>query len=115
MSKRPHAIHFDQSLKLTRGSFKDECDPNLIVAQYAKTGIVNHIPRIQPQYGDAPEGDFFEAACVSAEIRSRQEAGELDLDEIVRNASAPPEPQESVTPAPVEPETPSSDTSEGDA
>lgn len=99
---RPHAIVFDHSKRVTRDSFKEECDPNYIVAQYVKTGLVTSIPRVQPQYGDAPEGDFLSAAIVAADIKSRQEAGELDLDEIVENRtqaitepeSSPEEPSE---------------------
>jgi len=76
---------------LTRQSFKDECDVNQIVKRYTETGMINHIPRTTPQYGDAPEGDFLEAAIVNADIASQIEAGDLDLDAL--NASEPdPEP-----------------------
>jgi len=87
---RPHAIVFTQP-SLTRQSFKDECDVNLIVKRYTETGMINHIPRTKPQYGDAPEGDFLEAAIVNAEIASQVEAGDLDMDAL--GASEPdPEP-----------------------
>jgi len=89
---RPHAIVFTQP-SLTRQSFKDECDVNLIVKRYTETGMINHIPRTTPQYGDAPEGDFLQAAIVNADIASQIEAGDLDMDAL--NASQPeaePEP-----------------------
>jgi len=90
LRKRPHAIKFTEP-SLTRQSFKDECDVNLIVKRYTETGMINHIPRTTPQYGDAPEGDFLEAAIVNAEIASQIEAGDLDIDAL--NASeTDPEP-----------------------
>jgi len=76
---RPHAKVFTQP-SLTKQSFRDECDVNLIVKRYTETGMINHIPRTNPQYGDAPEGDFLEAAIVNADIASQIEAGTLDLD-----------------------------------
>jgi len=91
---RPHAIVFTQP-SLTRQSFKDECDVNLIVKRYTETGMINHIPRSTPQYGDAPEGDFLQAAIVNADIASQIEAGDLDMDAI--GAS---EPEAEPNPAP---------------
>jgi len=88
--QRPHAIRFtDESL--TRQSFKAECDVNNIVKTFTQTGMINHIPRTQPQYGDAPEMDFFEAARTQADIRSQQEAGTLDLDELGQEPEQTPE------------------------
>ena len=62
----------------TRQSFKDECDINRIVDTYARTGMVNHIVRVAPQYGDIPEQTLFEAACVQAEIRASEEDAVLN-------------------------------------
>jgi len=90
---RPHAITFTQP-SLTRQSFKDECDVNQIVKRYTETGMINHIPRTTPQYGDAPEGDFLEAAIVNADIASQIEAGTLDMDAIAS------EPEAETTPEP---------------
>lgn len=81
---RPHAIVFTKP-SLTRGSFKDECDVNNIVRRYAQTGMVNHVPRGTPQYGDAPEMDFAEAMRVRAEIQSAEEEAAL------RPSETPPE------------------------
>lgn len=111
---RPHAIVFDQSLKLTRESFKDECDPNNIVAQYVKTGLVTSIPRVQPQYGDAPDGDFLTSAIVAADIKSRQEAGELDLDEILEKGHTDINPPEEAVQEPSEAPEQENDTTGGD-
>jgi len=94
---RPHAITFTEP-SLTRQSFKEECDVNQIVKRYTETGMINHIPRTTPQYGDAPEGDFLEAAIVNADIASQIEAGSLDMDAIASEPEAEttsePEPEE---------------------
>jgi hypothetical protein len=63
---------------LTRQSFADECDVNRIVDTYARTGIVNHLPRTPPVYGDCPDQTLFEAACIQAEIRSSEEDAALN-------------------------------------
>ena len=90
---RPHSITFTEP-SLTRQSFKDECDVNQIVKRYTETGMINHIPRTPAQYGDAPEGDFLEAAIVNADIASQIEAGTLDMDAIATepDAETTPEP-----------------------
>lgn len=84
MSK--HAISFADCEKITRDSFKDECDPNLIVQRFAKTGQmpVNKLP---PQYGEAPNKSFFEAACIHAELQSQAEDSLLNPPEAVPEAS----------------------------
>ena len=63
---------------LTHQSFKDECDVNRIVDQYARTGLVPSANRLTPQYGENPESTLFDAACVAAELRSLEEEG-VDL------------------------------------
>jgi len=97
---RPHAIVFTQP-SLTRQSFKDECDVNLIVKRYTETGMINHIPRRTPEYGDAPEGDFLEAAIVNADIASQIEAGDLDMDAL---GASQPEAEPNPDPDTKEPE-----------
>ncbi|QCQ84940.1 internal scaffolding protein [Blackfly microvirus SF02] len=37
---------------LTRQEFADECDINVLMAQYEKTGVINHFNRSEPQYLD---------------------------------------------------------------
>lgn len=37
---------------LTRQSFKKECDVNSIMAKYAKTGLIDHVSRVEARYGD---------------------------------------------------------------
>jgi len=105
---RPHAIEFTEP-SLTRQSFKDECDVNQIVKRYTETGMINHIPRANPEYGDAPEGDFLEAAIVNAEIASQIEAGSLDMDDFTAS-----EPEAELTPEP-EPKEPENGSQEASA
>lgn len=80
-TKRKHAIYFEPDSSLTHQSFKDECDVNNIVRAYTQTGMINHLPRTEPQYGDAPEIDFFEAARIQAGIASFEEAQRLVPEE----------------------------------
>jgi len=107
LKKRPHAIKFTEP-SLTRQSFKDECDVNLIVKRYTETGMINHIPRTQPQYGDAPEGDFLQAAIVNADIASQIEAGDLDIDAL---GASEPDPESNPGPDTNEPDTGSQEAS----
>jgi len=100
LKKRRHAISFDDP-SLTKQSFKDECDVNLIVKRYTETGMINSIPRTTPQYGDVPEGDFLQAAIVNADIASQVEAGDLDLDAL---GASEPDPEPNPGPDTNEPE-----------
>ncbi|AXL15429.1 internal scaffolding protein [Microviridae sp.] len=96
---RPHSLDFSQEVKLTKDSFKDECDVNRIVNRYAQTGLITHVQSGEPQYGDAPDQDLFQAACVAAELRSQVEDG-LDIAEIEKNALAASEAVSDETPDP---------------
>lgn len=40
---------------LTRQEFADECDINVLMAQYEKTGVINHFSNGTPQYMDITE------------------------------------------------------------
>ena len=42
-------------------SFKDECDINLIMARYQRTGAIDHVTKHQPNYGYATSMEFTEA------------------------------------------------------
>lgn len=58
--RRPHSISFEGVRSLTQQKFKDECNVNYIVDQFARTG---RLPRFlgEPRYGYAPALDFREA------------------------------------------------------
>ena len=88
---RRRAISFDGVEKITRDSFAEECDINRIGQQYSRTGMVNHVPRTEPQYGEAPELSFHEAACISAEAASLAEEG---WDPTPEEKNAPEDSQE---------------------
>lgn len=42
----------------TRQSMKDECDINVIMRKYTKTGIIDFVNNREPQFGDATGIDF---------------------------------------------------------
>ena len=46
---------------LTKQSFKEECDINLIMARYTETGIIDHVSQHGQQYGDVTSEDFLAA------------------------------------------------------
>lgn len=92
-SHRPHSITFTEPT-LTRPSFKAECDVNNIVRRYAQTGMVNHVPRLSPQWGDAPEMDFHEAMRIRAEALSLEEDRALDPEAPEEPSNADPDPAE---------------------
>lgn len=48
---RQFAIHFPEK-SLTKQAFKDECNINKIMSRYEKTGLITHIAKGAPQYGD---------------------------------------------------------------
>lgn len=37
---------------LTRQEFKDECDVNQVLARFVKTGVLDHVAKHGPRYGD---------------------------------------------------------------
>ena len=39
-------------VSMTKQSFKEECDINTLMAKYEKTGVIDHVNRATPQYGD---------------------------------------------------------------
>lgn len=53
-----NALDRDRVQRIVRGdsrtkqSFKDECDINNVVRRYATTGMLSHVSRRQPTYGD---------------------------------------------------------------
>lgn len=108
MSK--YAISFANEQKLTRDSFAEECDINRIVDQYARTGMVNHLPRVEPQYGEAPDMSFHEAACLNARLASLEAEGAL---ETLGEQKSDPEPAEAAS-APETPPGPDPDPSPAD-
>lgn len=108
---RPHAKSFVGVENQTKQSFKDECDVNRIVNQFTKTGIVNHLARGKPQYGDMPDMDFHESACIAAEVASKSAEGVFEENTDSGTTEPPTAPEEPVT-APETPETPAEESPE---
>jgi phage internal scaffolding protein len=110
-------------------SMKDECDINVIMARYKKTGLIEHVRMYQGQYGDFGEMDFHEAMnlvtraqemfeTVPAEIRAQfgndpgaflnfvndEKNGDKLIEMGLRKAPrAPAEPEPAAEPAKAEP------------
>ena len=49
---------------LTKQSFKESCDINNIMRRYVKTGVIDHVNKWEPQYGDVTGADFQKAVSV---------------------------------------------------
>jgi phage internal scaffolding protein len=57
--------HVNEDEDMTKQSFKDEVDINLIVKKYDKTGLVTHLNQAQAQYADVSTmGDYQDALDV---------------------------------------------------
>lgn len=51
-ARQPVTIDGDTANSRTKQSHKDECDVNNIVRKHASTGLLNHVTRREPLYGD---------------------------------------------------------------
>lgn len=113
---------------LTRQEFSDECDINVIMAQYERTGVISHVSKREPLFLDMTGVPDFRTAMdmmVDAEraFMSLPAKVRKDFDNDARNfvdfavnpenldkmreyglaPPAPEEPPQAVPPAPVEP------------
>ncbi len=72
-------VNLDPSM--TEQSHQDSCDVNKIMARYVKTGVIDHLNKYGPMYGDIPSIDLQEA------IEIQKKANEMfgDLPSAVRN------------------------------
>ncbi len=68
----------------TKQSFRDECDINVITAQYVRTGLLSHTNRREPMYGDFSQSRDLKA---SLEAVKEAEAEFRALDAQVRAAA----------------------------
>lgn len=78
---------YDDKPSLTKQSFRDECEINNIMRKWKKTGMLEHLARVAPQYGDflSCTPDSYQEACnivanaqqsfaaLSSDIRARFE------------------------------------------
>ena len=63
-------VHPKCGKTMTEQSHKKSCDINSIMAKYVKTGLVDHINRHQPKFGDVTGADFKAAQDLVAEAKS---------------------------------------------
>lgn len=47
---------------MTKQSFKDDCDINLIIDRYDNSGIVTHLNHVEAQYGDVTQLQDYQQA-----------------------------------------------------
>lgn len=58
----PRVQFVPEGVSLTKQSFKDSCDINLIMKRYEKTGVLEHSNRFGSQYGDFTGFDDYQEA-----------------------------------------------------
>lgn len=58
---------------LTEQHHARACDINTIMAKYVKTGVIEHIKRYEPTFGDVSETDFSKSMQVVAQVCSEFE------------------------------------------
>lgn len=73
---RPFAIDLSKGGR-TKQSFKNDCDINLITAQYVRTGLLGHVNRRQPMYGDFSQALDLHSSKLLVQ-RAEEEFAELD-------------------------------------
>lgn len=64
------ALHFDGPGK-TLQAFKEECDINRIMKRYQQTGVIDHVNRVEPKFGDVDAVDFQTALHVVMDAEAR--------------------------------------------
>lgn len=71
----------DPEKSRTKQSFKDECNINVIMSRYLKTGVMDFVSKHEPQYGDVTGLDFQSAM----DIVARGQTMFHDLPSAIRN------------------------------
>lgn len=51
---------------MTKQSFKDSTDVNKILAKFQKTGVISHLAKFGPEYGNFSDVDFMQAQVALA-------------------------------------------------
>ena len=59
---------------VTKQSFKDDCDINLIMAKFVKTGVLSNTREDPPEYGFASSDDFRESMEIVSKANSMFES-----------------------------------------
>ncbi|AXH74085.1 MAG: internal scaffolding protein [Microviridae sp.] len=68
--KKRYGMHFAPDSPYTKQEFKDECDINVIMAQYQSTGQIPILNEVAPQYLDCSDFDFRASMEYIAEAKS---------------------------------------------
>lgn len=89
----------------TKQQFKDECDINVIISRFLRTGHLDVLQRLEPRYGDVTGLDFINAMNtvaraqtlfneLPAEIRNRFENQPAKFLDFVQDEKNRPEAEE---------------------
>lgn len=60
-AKHPRIQTTNEEPSLTQQSFKDECDLNILLKRYKKTGVLNHVRMHEGDYANLIEIDYHSA------------------------------------------------------
>lgn len=105
---------------MAKQAFKDECDINTIMSKYAKTGLIEHVQRVQGSYGDFTSVQDYQLSLnqvieaqeafdhLPAKIRARFNNDPSHLMAFIQNADNYDEAVKLGLVEPKEPKTPSS-------
>lgn len=52
----PVDLHFGDEPSRTRQEFADECDINILMQRFERTGVISHVAQAEPMYLDLSEG-----------------------------------------------------------
>jgi len=66
---------------VTKQSHKAECDINNILSQFKKTGVINHISQLKPEYSELPDNIDYQSAL---NIQIQADEAFLQLPSVVR-------------------------------
>ena len=58
----------------TNQQFKNSCDINTILARYRTTGLLEHVSKFQPQYGDISDVEFKQALDTISQAKAEFQA-----------------------------------------
>lgn len=65
-SKKERVKTLNKKPSRTKQQFKDECDINIIISRYLRTGQLDHIQKLQPRYGDVTGIEYQDAMLTVA-------------------------------------------------
>lgn len=70
IKRRRVQVYKDPGESLTEQHHAKACDINTIMAKYLKTGLIEHVSRYEPQFGDVTELDFKRSMDTVARVES---------------------------------------------